>query len=114
MIHGFKILPGQDVTPHITGRNAGRLAKIPELKPDDLSVSNLNVMLRLIHFYRGVGMPANSGSISAPAVVEIAEPTIQLLATLLLERGKVENNETPAPAPAPSGSGGRQRPSSAA
>jgi hypothetical protein len=71
-------------------------------------------MIRLIRFYRGTGMPAGFGDISSPAIVEIAEPTISLLATLLLERGKVEINETPVPAPAPRGSAGRGGHSSAA
>jgi hypothetical protein len=101
-------------TPHATGRDAARLSKYPDLKADDMSASNLNFMLRLIRFFRGTGMPANSGSISAPAAVEIAEPAIHLLATLLLERGKIEEPGTPAPAPAPTGPTGPRRPSSAA
>jgi hypothetical protein len=39
-------------TPHISGRNAERLSKIPELKANDLSASNLNIMLRLIQRHR--------------------------------------------------------------
>jgi hypothetical protein len=96
-------------TPYITGRDATRLSKIPESKPDDLSAANLNVMIRLIRFFRGTGMPASSGIISSPAMVNIAEPTIELLATLLLERGKIEEPGAPVPAPA-----GPRRPSSAA
>jgi hypothetical protein len=90
-------------TPHITGRNAERLSKIPELKANDLSVSNLNVMLRLIRFFSGTGMPAEFGRISSPAVVGIAQPAIPLLAILLEERGEIEHRvpELPAPAPAP-------------
>jgi hypothetical protein len=73
--------------------------QIRESKPGDLSTSNLSIMLQLMRLFRGTGMPANSGSISAPATVEMAEPAVQLLATLLLERGTVELLDTPAAAP---------------
>jgi hypothetical protein len=98
-------------TPHASGRYADRLANIPDLKPDDLGVSNLNVMLRLIRFFSGTGMPAEAGRISSPAIVDIAQPAVSILAMLLLERGKIEEQDT---APRPVGPGGRVRPSSAA
>jgi hypothetical protein len=104
-------------TPHATGRNAVHLSKIPDLKADDLSVSNPNTMLRVIRFLKGTGaMPANYASISVPARAEIAEPAVHLLALLLLERGKIEDYEpaAPMPAPAPTGPAGGGRPSSAA
>jgi hypothetical protein len=60
-------------------------------------------MLRVIRSFRGTGMPAESGRISSPAVVGIAQPSIGLLATLLEERGKIEHRlpAPPVPAPAP-------------
>jgi hypothetical protein len=67
-------------------------------------------MLRVLRFFRGTGMPANSGSIAAPAILDIAEPATDLLAMLLLERGKIEEQGPAAPVVAPK----PRRPSSAA
>jgi hypothetical protein len=95
-------------TPYATDRRRERLAKIPELKADDLSTTRLNTMLRVISFFSGTGMPSDIRKISAPATKDIATPATSLLATLLLERGKIEHRVPPSPSEAR-----HQRPSAA-